>query len=181
MLEIVVPEREYYDNEKGFIKLKPQLLLLEHSLLSISKWEAKYQRPFIDHKPKSNLESLDYIKMMTINRAGITEEVYEALTQEMKEDIFMYIESNQTATIITDRDKATGGRNTIVTSELIYYWLISLQIPFDVEKWHINRLLTLIRICDAKSKKPKKMSSAEAMSQQRQLNALRREQYGTKG
>lgn len=177
MLTIVVPASEKFDeNTNQFIRTSETTLKLEHSLLSISKWESKWCKPFLGNSnKKTNTEVLDYVRCMTLNK--VPNEVYTALTQKNLEQISEYINWPMTATTIND---STPGGRQIVTSELIYYWMISCQIPFECEKWHLNRLLTLIRVCNAKNN-PKKMSRQEIFNQNRQLNAARRRALHTRG
>lgn len=182
MLEIVVPgSQEMWDElhqEFVYGDGKDVTLRLEHSLISISKWEAKWQIPFIS-SDKNEEQIMDYIKCMTLNPPA-DPEVYNRLTLENVRKINEYIESPMTATTIHERQ---GGRknNEIVTSELIYYWMITFGIPVEFEKWHINRLIMLIRVCAAKNEPSKKMSRSEIMAQNRALNAARRARLHSKG
>lgn len=180
MLTITIPATEAFDEIKGeFISTKEQTLQLEHSLVSISKWESKWCKPFLSKQEKSADEVIDYIKCMTISK-NVSDEVYNCLTQENIAAINDYIGAPMTATTFTDHDR--GRRNSEqITSELIYYWMIALQIPPEYQKWHINRLLTLIRICNIKNQPPKKMSKREIVSRNAALNAARRQQLNTKG
>lgn len=178
MLEVKVEGSEQYNEETNeFIDVKPQILKLEHSLVSISKWESKWHKPFLDNNDKSIEEVMDYIRCMTIN--PVSEYVYYSLTQDNITTIQNYIDDPMTATTI----KSIPGKrnNEIVTSELIYYWMVALEIPFECEKWHINRLLTLIQICNIKNQPAKNMSKREVMNQNRLLNEARRAKYHTKG
>ena len=178
MLEVKVEGSEQYNEETNeFIDVKPQILKLEHSLGSISKWESKWHKPFLDNNDKSIEEVMDYIRCMTIN--PVSEYVYYSLTQDNITTIQNYIDDPMTATTI----KSIPGKhnNEIVTSELIYYWMVALEIPFECDKWHINRLLTLIQICNIKNQPAKNMSKREVMNQNRLLNEARRAKYHTKG
>ena len=164
--------------KEEFITQPAVTLQLEHSLLSISKWEAKYHRPFLGKKDnKTGEEMLDYIRMMTI-APKVSPEVYYRLSQENMDEIMHYIENPMTATTV--RENGTPSRE-IVTSELIYYWMISLGIPFECQKWHLNRLMMLIRVCSAKNAKPKKMSKGEIHRRNSALNAARRAQLHSTG
>lgn len=179
MLQIVVPAVEYWDEaSEEFIKKDSQTLQLEHSLVSISKWESKWQKPFLAQSEKTNEEILDYIRCMTITK-NVDPEVYTRLSNENVDAINQYIESPMTATRITDRRKSRSGHRTI-TSELIYYWMISYGIPVEFQKWHLNRLLTLIRVCEAENN-PEKMSRKEILAQNAALNEARKRQTGSKG
>lgn len=180
MLQIVIPATEQYDELKGeFIYTKEQTLQLEHSLVSLSKWESKWCKPFISKQRKTIEETIDYIKFMTLTR-NVDPEVYENLTEENLKQVDEYIEAPMTATWFA-KSNSTGGNGEQVTSELIYYWMIALNIPFECQKWHLNRLLTLIKVCNIKNQPPKKMSRREIMSRNSALNAARKQQYNTKG
>lgn len=182
MLEITVPgiNERWDDAKQEFLPgTKPQKLRLEHSLVSMSKWEAKWQKPFLSKEPKTNEETIDYIRCMTITQ-NVDPFVYQCLTKENFEDINNYIESPMTATWFSD-NKSGSSNGEQITSELIYYWMIALQIPVEFEKWHLNRLLTLVRVCNIKNQPNKKMSSRDIMSRNAALNAARRKKLNTKG
>lgn len=179
MLRITVPPSEIWDEEKEeFVVIgKEQKLQLEHSLVSISKWESKWCKSFFTTRDKTNEEILDYIKHMTLTQ-NVPSYVYQNLTFENISEIKAYIEAPMTATVFMHNEERS--RDTI-TTELIYYWMISLNIPFECQKWHINRLLTLIRVCSLKNTPPKKMSDREIMRRNRELNELRKKKWNTKG
>ena len=181
MLQIKVPlEQEKWDEAKQeFIAPKTQTLLLEHSLVSISKWESKWNRAFLSKKGMTAEETLDYIKFMTLSK-NVDPEVYDHLTDENISEIQKYIEAPMTATVISEEKSGKGNRE-VVTAELIYYWMIALQIPFECQKWHLNRLLTLIKVCNIKNSPPKKRSKRDIMSRNIALNAARRKQLNTRG
>lgn len=180
MLEIMIPETEQWDELKQeFVCTKAQTLQLEHSLVSLSKWESKWCKPFLSKEDKSFEETIDYIRCMTLNR-HIPDEVYGCLTRGNIKQINEYISAPMTATWFSKDATGRGSREQI-TSELIYYWMIALNIPFECQKWHLNRLLTLIRVCNLKNQPPKKMSRREIMSRNAALNAARRKQLGTNG
>lgn len=180
MLVVTIPGSEQYDpltNE--FITTKTQTITLEHSLLSISKWEAKWHKPYLNNTQKTVDEIIDYIRCMTIS-SGVDPHVYTGLTEQNIRDIFAYIEDPMTATTISG--KSNRPSKEIITSELIYYWMTALNIPFDpCQKWHLNRLLMLIQICSIKSQPSKKMPKSEIMKRNASLNAARRAKYGTSG
>lgn len=182
MLTITIPATEAFDDDKGeFVYTKEQTLQLEHSLLSISKWESKWCKPFLEAKrDKTSEEVIDYIKCMTLNK-NVSDDVYHCLTQENISAINDYIGAPMTATYFSNTEK--GKKNSEqITSELVYYWMIALNIPFDpCQKWHINRLLTLIRVCNVKNQPPKKMSKRATANQYAQLNAARRQKFNSKG
>jgi len=180
MLTIVVPGVEHFDERASeFVTKGDTTLTLEHSLVSLSKWESKHEKPFLEKAEKTTEEVLDYIRCMTVTR-NVPEEVYLRLSEQNLGDINKYIDSKMTATWFSDAPGAPASRE-VVTSELVYYWMITFQIPFECERWHLNRLFTLIRVCNLKQAKPKKMSRAEVASRQRELNERRRKQYGTTG
>ena len=186
MLHITVPAREFFDDvRQEFVEVKEQTLVMEHSLISISKWEAKWKKPyFLDDKehPKTNEEVLDYLRCMTVTPTKVDPRVYDCLTQENLQEITDYINDPMTATTITHNQQAINPRKQIITSELIYYWMIAQNIPTEYEKWHINRLLTLIQVCSIKNDpNPKKMNRNAIARQNRALNAARRAKYHTKG
>lgn len=178
MLNIVVPDQEFFNEEtQEFFTLKGQTLQLEHSLVSLSKWESKWNKPFLSKNEKTLKETIDYIRCMTITQ-NIKPYIYDMLTNENILDINKYIDSPMTATTFNVQN--TPSRE-IVTSEIIYYWMISLNIPLECQKWHLNRLLTLIRVCNLKNAPSKKMSKKEIMSRNAALNAARRKKLNTKG
>ena len=180
MLSITVPERENYDEEKNeFIKIPRTNLKLEHSLVSISKWEAKYKVPFISNKyQKTQEQIMDYIKFMTITQ-NVDDSVYLGLTTENIKEISEYIEDPMTASWVNDDKK--GHNNEAITSELIYWWMTALQIPWEAQKWHLNRLLMLIRIGNIKNQPPEKLSKSQILSRNRALNEARKKKFNTKG
>ena len=181
MLQILVPVKpeEWDEKNQKFIAAKEQVLQLEHSLVSLSKWEAKWRKAFLSTKNKTREEVLDYIKCMTITQ-NVKPEVYDCLTSANIAQVEEYIDAPMTATTISE-DKNGKKSREIVTSELIYYWMISLNIPFECQKWHLNRLLTLIRVCDIKNSPPKKRSKKDIMSSNAKLNAARRKKMGSRG
>lgn len=177
MLIINIPDTEFYDEiNNEFIYIKSQKLVLEHSLVSLSKWESKWKKPFFDKKPKTKEESIDYIRCMTIN--SVDPLVYKSITNRIMKMVNDYIEDPMTATTINQKNAPS---REIVTSELIYYWMVALSIPFECQKWHLNRLLTLINVCNIKNKPPKKMSKKDLISRNAKLNAARRKAMNTSG
>ena len=181
MLRIEIPiNPEGWDEKKQeFVKPKTQILQLEHSLVSLSKWESKWCKPFFSNEEKSYEEVLDYIKCMTITQ-NVDPEVYNHLTESNITDINNYINAPMTATTFTN-DKGHGNNREIITSERVYYWMIALNIPVEFQKWHINRLLTLIRVCEIKNSPQKKMSKNEIMSRNAALNEARRKKLNSRG
>lgn len=180
MLQIMIPATEQWDeNNQEFVYTKEQSLSLEHSLVSLSKWESKWHKPFLSKIEKTYDEILDYIKCMTITQ-NVNPNVYGCLTDDNVKQINAYIENPMTATTFVEGPKGSINREQI-TAELIYYWMITLNIPFECQKWHLNRLLTLIRVCDVKNTPPKKRSTSSIMSRNAALNAARRKQFSTTG
>ena len=184
MLKIVIPaiEDEQWDEVNEMFVHNPVqkeiTLRFEHSLISISKWESKWCKPFFSTK-LTDEEFLDYIKCMSLT-SGIPDQVYDRLTMDQLEEIMNYMNSPMTATTFSNKKNQSGSRE-IVTSELVYYWMTALNIPFECEKWNIKRLLTLIRVCETKNEPPKKQSQRDIMRRNSSLNAMRRKQLHTKG
>lgn len=180
MLQITVPAQEFWNEATNeFINTKEVTLTLEHSLVSLSKWESKWCKPFLTKEPKTTEETLDYIKCMTLTQ-NVPSDVYSRLTPQNIREINDYIENPHTATTIHINQKGPKS-SEIITSELIYYWMTALQIPWESQKWHLNRLLTLIQVCNVKNQPPKKMSQRELMSRNSALNAARRQRLHSKG
>lgn len=180
MLTITIPAAEQWDEKnQQFISTKEQTLQLEHSLVSLSKWESKWCKPFLSSKEKTLEEIIDYVKCMTLT-PNVKPEVYNFLTNSNIDQINKYIEAPMTATWFA-KDKTGRSSSEQVTSELIYYWMIALNIPFECQKWHLNRLITLIKVCNIKNQPAKKMSKRDIMSRNAALNAARRKQLNTKG
>lgn len=183
MLKIVVPEWEDWDPvQQKFIRGKETKLMLEHSLISISKWEAKYHKPYLTEEAKTAEEALDYIKFMTIVNPNkeLSDEVYLHLTFENMKEIERYIADPMTATTFRKDWSPPNGRK-ITTSEEIYYSMAAYGIPFECAQWHFNRLMVLLQVAAVRNSDPKKMSQAEIYSQNKALNAARRAQMHSKG
>lgn len=180
MLKIVVPATEFWDEAREeFIYKKEQTLQLEHSLVSLSKWESKWHKAFLGKQEKTEEEIIDYVRCMTLTQ-NVDPSVYVRLSMDNYKAINAYIESPMTATCFAE-EKAKGSQKETVTSELIYYWMIALNIPVEFQKWHLNRLLTLIKVCSIKNSPPKKHSRKEIMSRNAAINAARRSKYHSKG
>lgn len=181
MLTIVIPGKEEMYNEESeqFFTVGDITLTLEHSLLSLSKWESKFEKPFLGPGDKTAEETAAYIECMILT-PDFPPEVVSLLTQQNMDDINEYISSKQTATWFVERPGAKNSRE-IITAELIYYWMVSLNIPFECESWHLSRLFTLVRVCNEKNAPAKKMSRSEIAERNRQINAQRQKQYGTRG
>ncbi len=179
MLKITVPEREYFNEDtQEFVMMKKQELVLEHSLISISKWESKWHKPFLSTSKKTDEEFADYIRCMTLNT--VDDSAYTSITNSNMNDILEYIDDSYTATTFAD-SKTAATSSEIITSEIIYYWMILNEIPFECQKWHINRLLTLIKVCSIKNAPSKKMSKNDILSQNMSLNKMRRAMLHSKG
>lgn len=180
MLKIHVPKTELINDRTGeFTYVEEQTLVLEHSLVSISKWEAKFKKPFLSKDPRTDEESIEYLKCMTVN-PKVDDSVYKALTQEQINEIGDYIRDPMSATCFAKTEGKAPSRQ-IITSEMIYYYMVAYQIPFECQKWHLNRLMTLIRICNEKNQPKKKMSRSSIFNQNASLNAARRAASGSKG
>lgn len=179
MLEIEILAEKWDESEQEFVYVKETTLQLEHSLISLSKWESKWCKPFFSKTEKTHEETIDYIKLMTLT-PNVDPDVYNRLSNENIIQINDYILAPMTATTF---GKDTNSKNSreIITAELIYYWMITLNIPFECEKWHLNKLITLIKVCNIKNTPPKKMSKRDVMSRNAALNAARRQQMNSKG
>lgn len=180
MLRITVPAAELWvEKYQRFVYTKEQTLQLEHSLISLSKWESKWCKSFLHTKNLTDEETLDYVKCMTLTQS-VDPNVYNALTPDNIEQIKSYINAPMTATTFAEDSNGKKNRE-IITAELIYYWMVTFNIPFECEKWHLNRLITLIRVCSIKNQPPKKRSTRDIMRQQAELNAARRKKMNSKG
>ena len=188
MKTIIVPKQDLWDeNTERFIAVPQTTLLLEHSLLSLSEWESDYKKPYIVNnprlaEPRTRKETLDYVKCMTLNRDEVTDEnVYLALSNSQLREIDEYINDKRTATtFVKNPTERPGGK--FITSELIYYWMSTFNIPYiPCETWHLNRLLTLIKVCSEEQKAPNKKNKRSNLEEQRRLNEMRRKQLGTSG
>lgn len=183
MLQIVIPDAEYYDERKNlFVTRKGASLNMEHSLLSVSKWESIHHKPFLSDTVKTLPETLDYYRCMTITK-NVDPAVYNNMTVNIQKQIQDYIDDSMTATWFNETMSNRGDRfnGEIVTSEIIYYWMVSLNIPFECQKWHLNRLITLIRTISAKNAPKKKVPKRQMMLRNAELNAQRRAKLNSKG
>lgn len=180
MIKIVVPPAELFDqNTQMFISTKETTLQLEHSLVSVAKWEARWRKPFLGKERKTTESYLDYIRCMTITQ-NVDPNIYYALTQENLLEIQKYIDEPMTATWFSDQYKNKSGKR-VITAEVIYYWMIALQIPFECQKWHLNRLLTLIQVCNIENQPKKKMGKKAILQSNNSVNAARRKALNSKG
>ena len=186
MLIITIPESENFDNVKQeFVRTKESVLQLEHSLISLSKWESKWKAPFLEKDPpKTNEQTIDYIRCMTITQ-NVDPELYHRLPPEIFPQILEYIQDPMTATWFNEAKTVQTGKSKskpeVLTSEIIYYKMISHNIPMECQKWHLNRLITLIRVFNLKSSTPKKMNKKEMLDERRARNEARRKASNSKG
>ena len=182
MLQITIPDLELWDEDnEQFVKIKGTTLQLEHSLVSISKWESKWHKSYLNTKEKTVEETIDYIRCMTITQ-NVNPLIYLNLPDEQIQKIIDYIEDPMTATTINDiRKEDKRKKPEIITSELIYYWMTALNIPPEYQKWHINRLITLIRVCEIKNRAPEKKNPKEVAKSYAELNKARRAKLHSKG
>lgn len=179
MLKITIPKRELFDDSTNhFIYLDGGELVLEHSLFAISKWEEKWHKPYSSSE-KTPEEALDYIRCMIVGDDTTT--IYRNITKENSQQINEYINNPMTATWFTEHGGKKSGGREIVTAEIIYYWMIVNDIPFECQYWHLNKLMTLIRVCSEKNAPQKKMSKKDILRQQAEINAQRRKQLNSKG
>ena len=178
MLRLKIAPTEMWDERKQeFVQTGERELMLEHSLVSLAKWESKWQKPFLDQKPKTGDEMLDYVRCMTITQ-NVSPETYSRLTTGNMAEIEQYISRPMTATTFSAEQHGNGEKTT---AELIYYWMVTLSIPFECEKWHLNRLLALIRVCNLKNQPARKKSQRAILQENRALNAARRQRLRTRG
>lgn len=178
MLMITIPARRFFiEQTEEYLYMPPRTLKLEHSLLSISKWESKWHKSYLSSTEFTPEESMDYVRCMSLD-TNVTPEVLKQLTKENYEEIRAYIENPMTATTFSDKDKSK--KREIITSEVIYWMMIENGIPFECEKWHINRLFTLIKVCAVKHTTNKK-TKAETAAMYRALSEARRKKTGSHG
>lgn len=182
MIRISTPSGEYYDDRKQeFVIVEGQTVLLEHSLRSLAKWEARWKKPFLSNKEKTRAETIDYVRCMSLT-PGVDPSIFETLTEASLAKISEYINNPMTATTFSNRGPNKPPSREIITAELIYYWMVALQIPFECQDWHLNRLLTLIHVCEVKNQpKDKKRNTREDINRRTALNRERKKRLGTTG
>lgn len=182
MLTITIPGGENFDDETNTFSQVPDVeLQFEHSLVSLSKWEAIFEKPFLGKEPKNTAETYGYVKAMCLT-PEVPPEVFLRLTNDNLNQINEYINSKMTATWFRELPSRAGARQKeVITSELIYYWIFTMQIPLESENWHLNRLFTLMRVFNQKNAKPQKMGRKEMMEQRRLLNEQRKAELQTRG
>lgn len=184
MLEISVVMSESFDESTQKFITDSVDLEFEHSLASLSKWESTFKKPFLSTEDKTTEETLFYIEKCILQTKNPPEEFLQKFSKENFTAIQDYINDNQTATWFNDKRHRPGGIGAgqqIITAEVVYGWMVHLRIPFETQHWHLNRLFTLIKVCNEQSKPPKKMSRGDAARQQAALNAQRLKQMGTRG
>lgn len=179
MLKITIVLAEHFNDEEQKFFTESFQLELEHSLSSLSKWESEFEKPFLGEGSKTSEEVLAYFKMMTLT-PDVPPEVFQKLSQENIDEINRYVEKKMTATWFREVPNGPKARE-VITAELIYYWMIQFQIPWEAQYWHVNRLFTLIRVLNEKQAKPKKMTKSDIIARNRQLNEQRKAQLNTKG
>lgn len=188
MLELVIPKQhyEFFDETSGEflppIDIKETKIQVEHSLISLKKWEQTWHKPFLDRNEKTYEELSDYIRCMTLNK-GIDPNVYHWIPKEEIEKVIKYIEDPMTATWFKDNTLIGAQKNKrdVITAEIIYYWMISLNVPVEFERWHLNQLLTLIKVINIKNEKPKPVNREEAAKERAELNKRRRAEFNSRG
>jgi hypothetical protein len=181
VLTLVVGQREFYDEESSrFVRVGGEVVRLEHSLVSLSKWESKYGRPFLGPTNKTHEETLGYVESMLLDE-NPPEDFLSKLSDANVEVITEYINQTQSATTFREMKTVATANREIISAELIYFWMVSYSIPFECESWHLSRLFALIRVCNVKSSKPQKVNPSTAAADRKALNDARRQQLGTKG
>lgn len=181
MLHIDIPSVEVYDEVNNEFKIrKGASIAMEHSLLSLSKWESKWHKPFLTDYEKSFEETIDYYRCMTITQ-NVDPNVYYNINGSISRRIEAYMSDSMTATTFNNLPPNGSNSDGFITAEIIYYWMISLGIPFECQKWHLNRLMTLIRVVSAKNAPAKKIPKEELLERQRRLNAERKAKFKTSG
>lgn len=180
MLKVSVVMSEMYNEETTRFVQDLFVLELEHSLVTLSKWESEYEKSFFVDAEKTPEETLAYVKMMC-HTSDVPPKVWDNLSEKNVDDIFAYIRAKKTATWFAENTNHQRPGREVITNELIYFWMISLQIPFECQHWHLNRLLTLIRVCNVKNAPKRKRSKREVDQEQRALNAQRRLQHNSSG
>lgn len=190
MLEIVIPEQHHvlYDEEKEEflprVDIDETKLQLEHSLISLKKWEQKWHKPFLGDAEKTYEEMTDYVRCMTLNHNNINPDVYKYMPKDIMERVIEYIKDPMTATWFKENNSLIGAQKNTregITAEIIYYWMIALNIPVEFQKWHLNQLLTLIKVVNIKNQGPKKVDARTAAKERAALNRARRAKYNSKG
>lgn len=177
---VVVPDIRLFDDDKQeFVTIKGTTFKIQHSLVSLSKWEEKWHKPFLSKTQKTQEELIDYVRCMTITQ-NVNPEIYNYLPTSIMNEIIEYMNDPMTATTIKKNDNRPPNRQ-IITAEVIYGWMIGLNIPMEFQKWHLNKLMTLIEVVNEQNAPSKKMGKNATLAQNRSLNAARRAALHTKG
>jgi hypothetical protein len=180
MLTLFIEPIELFNEEtQTFQTLDGFELELEHSLVSLSKWESITKVPFLSKTDKTPEDIRLYIEAMIISPIYPPNAVGR-MTQSNIDQVNAYLESSESATTFGTMPEVKG-RGETITSELIYYWMVAFNIPFECERWHLNRLFSLIRICNIKNTKPKKMTARQLAERNARLNEERKQKYQTRG
>ena len=182
MLKIIIPAEDLFDEETSTFRTQPEVVVeLEHSLVSLSKWESIHEKPFLGKDEKTTEEVYDYIEAMFLDET-LDQKVISRMTQQNIQSVNDYVAAAHTATTFSNQKESKAGSSEVITSELIYYWLVALEIPFEVQTWNLNRLFTLVRIANIKnSGDDKKMTRGEIAERNRKLNEERRQKHQSKG
>lgn len=184
MIVVQIKEQAKFDEDANtFIEIPSTALMLEHSLKSLQQWEARWKKPFLGKEDKSLVEFLDYIYCMCLNKTECSNQVIQCIEPEDLERIATYINEPMTATWFSNNDRvgASNRRGEVVTAEIIYYWMVSLRVPVEFENWHLNQLLTLLKVINIKNEGEKKMSKRDAAAQRMALNKQRKASLKTRG
>ena len=179
-ITVTIPDKEFFDQANNrFLTIRGRSLTFEHSLLSITKWESKWHKPYLSKTEKTREEAIDYLRCMCLDKID-DPNIFMAIDADAMKEISLYIEDPMTATTFREDHKRQS--REIITNEIVYYWMTELNIPFDpCQKWHFNRLMTLIRVASIKKQPPKKMGKKEWAAQRSAINAQRRAKYNSKG
>lgn len=182
MLTIIVSGNELFDERtQEFVNTEDVVLHLEHSLISLSKWESKHNKPFLGPEKKVQEDVIEYIKAMVLDD-NVPDDVFNRLGNDNINAISEYISSTQSATTFVETpQQKSRARSEIITAELIYFWMVSYNVPWECETWHLNKLFALLKVCNIKNSKEKPMSPSEIAKRNRDLNAERKQKLGTSG
>lgn len=183
MIELTIKEERFFNEQtEEFVTIPGTILRLEHSLASVREWESVWHKPFLDDKEKTMAEILDYMQYMCLDKVE-DPRVFSVIRESDIQKVIAYIQNPMTATWFSNNNRigaSVRSRETI-TAEIIYYWMFTLNVPLELENWHLNQLLTLLKVMNIKNGGEKKMSKREAAEQRMRLNKIRRKQYNTKG
>ena len=171
VLDLYIPGKEFWNSElQEFIYTKDITLHLKHSLVSLTRWEQHYKRRFLDNGPKNEEEYRFYIQCMTLNK-DVDPLVYTVLQEDDIKKVTDYLHDSMTATTLPKQNNNRSNSEKL-SSELIYYYMTALNIPFECEKWFLNNLIILISIASIKNN-PQEKKSKPSWSSIRALNAER--------